>query len=136
MVWVWSDYEYAATIDSLLKALPNDALKNPAVLPAGYIDIERSDLLTEKLKEVYVSKFESLNSSDYGFFARHFGYTWKVDVIAILARRMPESLQELALRGMLEKHVARRALFHLSDMASVIRRNNISNKNIRRYRSV
>ena len=130
VVWVWSDYDYAATIDSLLKALPNDALKNPAVLPAGYIDIERSDLLTEKLKEVYVSKFESLNSSDYGFFARHFGYTWKVDVIAILARRMPESLQELALRGMLEKHVARRALFHLSDMASVIRRNNISNKKI------
>ena len=53
-----------------------------------------------------------------------------MDVIAILARRMPESLQELALRGMLEKHVARRALFHLSDMASIIRRNNISNTKI------
>ena len=126
MAWVWSDYEYAKTVDSLLKALPSDALKNTGILPEGYLDIERSHLLTDKLKEVYVSKLASLNKSDYGFFDRHSSDSWKVDVVAILARRMPESIQMLASRGMFEKHVARRALLHLSDMANIIRRNNLS----------
>ena len=125
MTWVWSDYEYALTIDSLLKALPSDALKNQGILSEGYINIKHSTLLTTKLKEVYVSKLGSLNSSDYGFFDRRFLNNFNLDVIAILARRMPESIQMLASRGMFEKHVAGRALLHLSAMASIIRQYNI-----------